>query len=73
MKVKELIELIDNSEETLYCLDDFEDPIDNKCKKVASNLDINELSDWDRVNPDITVSEYEEVQISSYQPKKCQS
>lgn len=42
MKVKELFELINNSEETLYCLDDFEDLIGDKCEKVASNLDIDQ-------------------------------
>lgn len=42
MKVKELIELIDSSEETLYCLGDFEDLIDNKCEKVASHLGIDQ-------------------------------
>lgn len=42
MKVKELIELIDNSEEALYSLDDFEDIIDGKCEKVASHLNLDE-------------------------------
>ena len=42
MKVKELLDLISNSEETFYSLDDFEDFIDNKCEKVASHLDLDE-------------------------------
>lgn len=40
MKVKELFELIDNSEETLYCLGDFEGLIGDKCEKVASHIDM---------------------------------
>lgn len=38
MKVKELIELIENSDEVLYHLDDVEDLIDGECKKVASGI-----------------------------------
>lgn len=40
---------------------------------IHAGLTIDELSYWDRINPDITVSEYEEVQIVTYKPKKCQS
>jgi hypothetical protein len=38
MKVKELIELIKNSDEVLYHLDNVEDLIDGECKKVASGI-----------------------------------
>lgn len=40
---------------------------------IHAGLTIDELAHWDRVDPDITVSEYEEVQIVTYKPKKCQS
>ena len=39
---------------------------------IHAGLTIDELADWDRVDPDITVSEYEAVQTITYQPKKCQ-
>lgn len=38
---------------------------------IHAGLHIDELSNWDRVDPDITISEYEEVQVVSYKPKKC--
>ena len=39
MKVKEAIELINNSEEELYCMDDAESLIDYE-KELASDVDI---------------------------------
>ena len=101
MKVKELFDLIDNSDKTLYSLHDFEFLIKDKCEKVASHLDLDqyrwyscatdvykcedgyvgiyagfqlfsEQMDWSDACPDTCVSEYEEVQIVTYKPKKCQ-
>ena len=37
---------------------------------IHAGLHIDKLSDWDRVDTDITISEYEEVQVVTYKPKE---
>ena len=37
---------------------------------IHAGLTIDELAQWNRVDPDITVLEYEEVQIVTYEPKE---
>ena len=101
MKVKELIECVNNYENPFIALYDVEDAVDGKTKRVATiNVDkhrhysiatdvyqcedgfvgvtglhemFNECSVPSDFDINCEASEYEEVQVISYQPKKCHS